>query len=111
MLSFLVALAFAPVLLGLVWIYTSPLRRLDGYSAVKVIIRIVLFVAIIGVGVVQLAFLAHSVPLSARHLYAIPLLAIEGIPLTILVIYRDPRRRRSKSANPTVNEGNKDSGN
>lgn len=99
MLSFLVALAFALVLLGLVWMYTSPLRRLDGYTAVKVIIRTVSVVAIVGVVVAQLAIIAHSVPLNARRLYAIPLLAIECIPLTLLVIYRDPHRRRSKSAN------------
>jgi hypothetical protein len=82
---------------------------LDGNTAVKVIIRIVSVVAIIGVVVAQLAIIAQSVPLNARRRYAIPLLAIECIPLTLLMIYRDPRRRGSKSANHADEDGKKGS--
>ena len=109
MLSFLVALAFAPVLFGLVWIYMSFLRRPDRYTAVRVLTIIVLLVAILGGLLVQLDCLANSVTPNTRRFYVIALLAIEAIPLTFLVICRDPNRRRSKSANRTDEEGKKDS--
>lgn len=109
MLSFLAALAFAPVLLGLVWMYTSPLRRLDGHTALKVIIRVVLAAGVFGIGVAQLAIIAHSVPVKSRRVYAIPLLVIEAIPTLAILFYRDPGRRRSQSATHTDNDGKKDS--
>ena len=105
MLSFLIALAFTPVLLGLLWMYTSPLRRLDGYTALKVIIRIVLFVAVMGAWFAQLGFLAHRVPSNTRRFYVITLLVIEAVPMFYIVFSRDPNRRRSKSANHTDEDG------
>ena len=99
MLSFLAALAFTPVVLGLLWIYMSPLRRLDGHTVLKVVIRVVLFVAVMGVWFAQLGFLAYRVPSNARRFYVISLLAIEAIPMLYIVFSRDPHRRRSKSAN------------
>ena len=109
MLNFLTALAFTPVLLGLMWLYTSPLRRLDGLTAVKVIIRIVLFVAVFGGWMFQLNFLGRSEPSNTRRFYVLTLLVIDVIPIFVIGFYRDPHRRRSKSANHTDEEGKNDS--
>jgi hypothetical protein len=95
MISFLVALVFAPVLSGFTWMYMSPLPRLDGLTPVKVIIRIVLFVATLGGIFAQLNFLAHNEPLSARNFYGTALLGIEAVPILSILIYRynrDPPR-------------------
>jgi RsiW-degrading membrane proteinase PrsW (M82 family) len=102
--SFLIVLVFAPVLLGLLWMYMSPLRRLDGYTPVKVIIRIALFVAVFGGFLAQLNFLAHHEPLNTRRLYGIALLVIEAIPMLFIVFYRyyqDPNSYGSKRVNRT----------
>ena len=107
MRSFLVALAFAPALLAGLWLYTSPLRRLDGHTAVKVISRIVLFVAVFGGWMVQLDFLGQSVPSNTRRIYVMALLVIEAIPMSLIMFYRYPNRR-SKSTNLTDGEGKKD---
>jgi hypothetical protein len=92
MVSFLIVLAFAPVLFGLTWMFTSPLARLDGYTPVKVIIRIVLAATMLGVVAAQFNFLGHNIPLSARRPYGTALLAIECIPMMVIMFYRDPSR-------------------
>jgi hypothetical protein len=88
MVSFLIVLIVAPVLLGLSWMYVSPMSRLDGYTPVKVIIRLVLFMAIFGGLWAQLNFLVHSEPSNTFHIYGMALLVIEGIPMMFIVIYR-----------------------
>lgn len=93
MVSFLIVLAFAPVLWGSLWAYTSPLPRLDGYTLVKAIIRIVLAVAALGGMVVQFDYLGHHIPLTSRRLYGIGLLVIEGIPMLVIMIYREYHNR------------------
>ena len=93
MVSFLIVLAFAPVLWGSLWAYTSPLPRLDGYTLVKAIIRIVLAVAALGGMFVQLDYLVHHVPINSRRLYGNALLVIEGIPMLVIMFYRYYRNR------------------
>lgn len=95
MVGFLTVLVFAPVLLGLLWIYTSPLPRLDGYTPVKVIIRIVLFAAIFGGFLTQLNFLAHNEPLNARRFYGMALLIVEVIPMLFIMFYRYYQNQRN----------------
>jgi hypothetical protein len=85
MVSFMVVLLFAPVLAWFTWMYTSPLPR---YTPVKVMIRLLWAVAILGGIIAQLAFLAHNNPLNARRFYGMALLVIEGIPLLFLLLYR-----------------------
>jgi membrane-associated HD superfamily phosphohydrolase len=68
--------------------YTSPLPRLDGYLPVKVITRIVLFVAVFGGLWAQLTFLAHSEPSNTRRIYVVALLVIECIPMMFIMFYR-----------------------
>ena len=93
MVSFLIVLAFAPVLWGSTWAYMSPLRRLDGYTLVKASIRIVLAAAIVGGIVAQFNYLGHHVPLNSRRLYGIGLLVIQGIPMLVIMIYREYHNR------------------
>ncbi len=99
MVSFLAALVFAPVLAGCTWIYVSPLRRLDGHTSVKGIIRIVLFVAIFGGMLTQLKFLVDNEPSNTSGPYIVALLAIDAIPILSILFYRDLRRRGAKPAN------------
>jgi hypothetical protein len=104
MVSFLIVLLFAPVLLGLLWMYTSPLPRLDGYTPMKVTIRIALFVAVFVGFLAQLNFLAHNEPLNARRFYGMALLIIEAIPMLFIMFYRyyqDPNSYGSKRVNRT----------
>lgn len=106
--SFFTVLLFAPVLLELLWMYMSPLRRLDGYIPAKVMIRIVLFAAIFGGFLAQLNFLAHHEPLNARRIYGMALLVIEAIPMLFIIFYRyykDPNSYGRKRVNRT--EGRK----
>jgi hypothetical protein len=109
MVSFLIVLVFAPVILGLLWMYTLPLSRLDGYTPLKVAFRIVLFVAVFGGIIAQLNFLAHNQPLNVRRFYGMALLVIEAIPILFILISRDPSKNRSKSVNGP-NEGGKKGG-
>lgn len=108
MVNFLMMLVFAPLVLGLTWIYISPMPRLDGNTPVKVIIRIVLFVAIFGGFLAQLGFLAHHEPPNARRFYVMTLLVIEAIPGSFILISRDPGRFRPKHANGTDGAGTND---
>lgn len=89
MASFLMMLALAPIMWGLTWIYASPLRSLDGYFWVKLIVRVVFVVVILGGFGAQLNFLAHREPsLHTRQFYLLALLIIEGIPMLAILIYR-----------------------
>jgi hypothetical protein len=91
--------------------YTSPLPRLDGYTPVKVIIRIVLFVAVFGGFFAQFNFLAHNEPLNARRSYGMALLVIEAIPMLFIMFYRyyqNPSRYGSKRVNRTDGYEKKD---
>jgi len=110
MVSFMVALLFAPVLVGLTWMYTSPLPRLNEYTPVKVIIRLVLSVALIGGLLAQVNFLAQHEPSNARRFYLLVLLVTECIPMLLIMFYRDPSRNRSKPPNRTDAYGKKDRG-
>ena len=93
MVSLLVALAFAPLLLASTWMYMSPLSRLDGHPAAKVIVKIVLAAVVLGGGIAQLNFLGHKVPLSARSFWGLALLITEGIPILAVMFYRDYKNR------------------
>lgn len=91
--SFLVMLLFAPVLLGVTWVYMSPLPRLDVYTPWKVIIGRVLsktafFVLVLGGLFAQLNFLAHNVPSNTRRFWVMALLIMEAVPMLWIVFYR-----------------------
>jgi len=88
MTNFLLALSFAPVVFGLLWIYMSPLSRLDGFTFVKVIIRVALFFLTMGGLFAQLGFIAQRVPMPTRRIYILALLIIEGIPMLGFMFYR-----------------------
>lgn len=88
MVSFLIALVFAPVLWGLTWAYTSPLSRFDGNTLVKVIFRVVLFTITFVGFFAPLYFLAHHVPSNVRRFYLLALLVIEAIPMFLIMFYR-----------------------
>lgn len=100
MVSFFVALAFAPVLLGATWMYMSPLSRLDGHAIAKAIIKIVLAIVLTGGFFGQLGLLAHYVPLDTRRFWMMALVIIEGIPLLSLLLYRDYKNRDNYGAKP-----------
>jgi hypothetical protein len=110
MVSFLIGLAFTPVLVSLTWIYSSPMPRLDRCPpmkvTIKVIIKTALCVAILGGMLAQLDYLAHHVPSSARGPYVFALLVIDAIPILSILIYRDPSRRKLKSPNRTEDNKN-----
>jgi hypothetical protein len=81
------------------WIYMSPLPRMDGSAPTKVIMKIVLSVVIFGGLFAQLYFLAHSVPSNLRRLYLMALLVVEGIPILLIICFRDYHNRNSSGAN------------
>jgi len=86
--SFLLALMFAPVVMALLWMYTSPLARLDGYTAAKVLIRIILFFLTMGALIASVAFVTTSGPIKNTRPYALALLIIEAIPMLAIMLYR-----------------------
>jgi hypothetical protein len=101
MIDFLKMLPFAPVIVGLTWLYMSPLRRLDGNTLAKVIIRIALSTAILGGFFAQLNFLAHREPANLRRPYLMALLIIEAIPMLTIMFYRTNKDPASYGLKPT----------
>ena len=93
MVTFLVALAFAPVLFGGMWMYMSPLPALGGHTVAKAILRIVLAIVVVRGLFAQLGLLAHNVPLDTRRFWMLALLVVEGIPLLSVLLYRDHKNR------------------
>jgi hypothetical protein len=107
MIDFLKMLPFAPGIVGLTWLYMSPLRRLDGNTLTKVLIRVALSVAILGGFFAQLNFLAHREPVDLRRPYLMALLIIQAIPMLAIMFYRthkDPGRYGLKPTNRTDQE-------
>lgn len=87
--SFLMMLTLAPVMWWVTWIYMSPLHRLDGHFWVKLVVRVVLCVIVLGGLFAQLGFLVHGeLSLHARRFYLGALLLIEGVPILAIVFYR-----------------------
>ena len=111
MVSFLAVLVFAPVVLGLTWMYMSPLPRLHGYTLVKVIIRIVLVMAIFGGFLAQLNFLARNEPSNTRRFYVMAFVVIESVSILLVGFYRyyqNPSSYGSWRPNRTDGSGKKD---
>jgi hypothetical protein len=98
MVSFFVMLIFAPMLLWATRIFMSPSPHADERAQTTGIIRILLAVAILGGLFAQLYFLAHNVPSNSRRFYLLALLVIEGIPMLVIICYRDYRNRGGNGA-------------
>ena len=101
--SLLVVLAFAPVLLGLAWIFTAPSSQ--GSTLVKIGIKLPIAVAFLGGIFAQIAYLCHNISLHDRRFYVYALLIVEVIPMSYILIRPDLRRRISRSANHTDANG------
>jgi hypothetical protein len=80
------------------WMYMSPLPRLDEHMLAKAMIRIVLAVVLMGGLFWQLGFLAQHVPLNTRRFWMLALLIVEGIPLLSTGLYKDHKNRTNNGA-------------
>jgi len=100
MASFLIAVAFAPLLLVSMWMYMSPLPGLSGRTTAKALVRTGLAVVVLGGLFAQLGLLARDVPLDTRRFWMMTLLMIEGIPLLSILFYRDSKNRKDNRDKP-----------
>ena len=88
MVNFLMLLPLAPVMWGFTWIYASPWRRLDGYFWVKLILRVMSCVVLLGGFLAHIAFLARHEPPNTRGPYMFALIAFDAIPSMAIMFYR-----------------------
>jgi hypothetical protein len=86
--SFFVMLLFAPVVLGLLWAYTSPRPRPERHDIVLTLIRVFLFAAVFGGILAQENYLAHHEPVSRRGFYGGALFLMECVPMLFIIFYR-----------------------